>query len=519
MLRIPAIFFAFAMCCALILPQSAPAATAAVDDQGAAALKTLVEDEIRQRTELTKITGQGLAIAGPAEVTPKGAFYEVKIHGLSASFGPERKLIIGTAVMNATPAAAGQWQISISVPTSLKLSGKADTPLADISIGSQHLASTWIPSQGIYPQYNLLYRDIKISSLDADAFKAAIGSVRILSALKNNGGGSWSGPSGFEATDIKIETAGKTAAQVNIKKIAAASLYEGLDFTQALENDKKLQALLATGRLPTEEEKKALLSSAKGLFDNVSNSFAASDILIREENAAAPKQSLEIALDSVFFQADLQGARQEKSAARLKSAFSGLKMTVAADLAGLMPETMNLEVNVDNLPAKALMEILFSSLQKPQAEMNAALAALPEVLLSSGAFLSVQNSFVKSPDLYAAIDGRLDANVAAATGMTGKMTVSIKGLEAAVNKLQTLSVKPGADTQIVSYAGGLTAFMLMGQAGKTAGGEKTTDYVFEVTQDGKILLNGLNMQTLVNAGEILNSRVNHENPLIKKVAP
>lgn len=503
----------------LAVPASAGQARVwlSVNDQGAAALKQLVEDEIEWRTNLAKIAGQGLAVDGPVEVTPKGSFYEIKIRKLSTSLGPDRKLNIGTVVINAVPGNNGEWLLNAVIPSAVTLCNNANTPLAHISIGNQSLSGSWIPSAGVYPKADLLYQDIRITDLADKTFSGVISTAKLSSNLKSGSDGIWGGSGGFEMSGITIDTAGKDAVQTRIGRVVSENFYDRMDLSKTVENRQKIRDAVQPGKMPAESVKAALLSDAQGTFDSVRSSFSIHDIAVHAKDAQPPHQPMDMSVRKISFQGTLQGLQQEKASVTLKNSVQGLKIPAPIpDLAGLIPEDINIDIKINNLPARTIAGIIFLSLQDSP---NAGLAALPEALIAAGTSLSIQDSFVRSRDLNSSIAGKISTTPNAVTGITGKMTLSIKGLEGVISKLQTLAIKPGADSQLVGYAGSLTAIMLIGQEGKSADGSKTNDYVLEMTQDGKLLLNNINIQSLVNVGETLNSHVNHDNPLVKRVAP
>lgn len=488
---------------------------AAINDDGAAQLKKMIESELGRYAEIKSMGGQGLIAEGAVDVVPHGTFYKATISEVSFFLSLDRRLNIGIIALNAVPGPQGTWEIKAAIPATMRLYDKNNKSLADVMIGSQRIAATWIPSEGLYPRADSLFEKIKISALGDAPFRASLGKVHMTSSLRDNGDGTWTGPGGFEATDIKMEASGKNAVVIEIGKAVATSLYNRINLGKIMESRRKLMKIAESGKMPETQEDRQLLLDLHKSVESMSSSFDISDVLIHEKSAT---KSMEIKFDNLSFQGRLQGMQQEKSAVHLKSSFNGLKISsVPLEFTNLTPHTMNIEMDIKNLPIKKIIENI-STIPRT-GENNTPFINLPEILQQSGTSLLIQNSFFRSQEMNIGFTGNLDSNAASVTGMSGKMTLSVKGLEPAISLLQTLATKPGADMKMVGYASGLTGVMLMGRSAKNAKGEKVNNYDLEMTPDGKLLINGLNIMTLVKAGGVLNQHINHNNPLVKKISP
>jgi hypothetical protein len=529
MRKITSLFFVFALCAAglilcaaLIWPVSASAA-ALINDQGAAELKKLVENELQERLAVTKITGEGLAMEGAVAVTPKSAFYEVKIPGLSISFGPQGKLDIGTVTLNAVPGKAGEWMTSAALPPTMTFYEKPATVIATLSIGSQNFKGAWIPAQGIFPRFDGLYKEITIKGPAADDFKIAIGSLKTVANLKSSGDNILSGHDGFEAGDIKINADGKGDILMDIQKLSLTNIYDSLDISQGMEIRKKILDAAQTATPPDEQSAAflgGLMSFTGAVPDNLDSTGEADGIVIRTKNMAQKDQpAQEVSLDRMLFQGRVKGAQQQASSATLKGGFNGIRLSPpSGDLAGVVPTTMNIDASMENIPLKKITAMMYDTLQqmigslkttpkspmdaKNQAEsrMSDLVAAMPRILQNAGTSLTIQNTFVKSSEMETDLTGHIQANTTAANGITGKLTLSVKGLEGLIQKLGIMAARPGADEKINAVANGLTALSMMGDADKTPDGKYIHNYVFEITDDNKMLFDNINLQPFLNQG-------------------
>ncbi|MCE9506745.1 MAG: hypothetical protein K8R48_00300 [Alphaproteobacteria bacterium] len=514
MKKIFILFFVFSLWSMLA---GSAAAAVIINDQGAAELKKSVENELLWRADLAKITGNGLNIGGAVTVTPKPAFYEVKIPDLSVTFGAQEKLNIGTVTINAVPGKDGEWMTSVALPAVMTITNGAQAPLASITIGSQHFAGAWIPAKGIYPRFDALYQDILIKLSDADNTEIAIGTLKAVMNLKDSHDSTWSGQGNMEAGDVKLSTSGKSPVQLTVKKINATNVYDGLDIIKGQQIKKKIQDLAAAGQMPAEQKDLAfingLISATQGMVDNFNNSLTAENISL--SISGDPAKNLppsEYTLDKMAFDGSLQGGRQEKATVSFKGGFNGVKLPPVADeLTGMVPQALSIGLNIDNLPIQKITGMLFDNLKKSIEMLNTAKTSSPaangaaqeqlraifstsmQILQTAGTSLSIQDTFLKSQDLETGITGRVEANPAAALGMTGKITLSLKGLEESLLKLKTAAAKPGADPELNGYINGLTLMMMMGQSEKPAGGPAVYSYPFEIKSDTKTLFDGIKM--------------------------
>lgn len=490
---------------------STSSAAATADSAGAAHLKQMIEGEISRYTEIRKLGGQGILVEGPVDVVPHGTYYKATLSKVSFFPGPDKLLNIGTIALNAAPGPGGTWEIKASLPASMRLYDKNNKSLADVTVESQKITATWLPAESIYPIADSLFQKIKVSALGDEAFAFSIGKLHVTSRLHDNGDGTWTGPGGFEATDIQMDAAGKKPTVIEVGKVTATNQYTRINLGKLMGSRKQLLEMARLGKIPETPEGRKLLPDLQKSIDGMDGSFEISNILVREKGAEKP---VEIRIDKASFQGGLQGMQREKSTSRLKSSFSGLKMSfVPAEFSSLTPHAMNLEMDIKNLPINGIIEKI-SALPQGTTPLN-----IPEMLQQSGASLLVRDSFVQSKDMDIGISGNLDSNAQSVTGMSGQMTFSIKGLESAISLLQTMATRPGADLKTVGYASALTGVMLMGRSAQDAKGEKVNNYILEMTPDGKLLINGMNIMTLVKAGEVLNQHVNPDNPLIKKISP
>ncbi len=510
MRRIIPLFFVFV----LMFSGVAQAADAVIDAAGAASLKKLVEDDLQWRVDMAKVFGEGLAIDGKVEVTPKGGFYEVRLPSLSVLAGPEGRLDIGIMILNVAPGPQpGAWLIQqATLPSSMTYYDAKDAPLVRVSIGTQRIQATWVPEKSMYPQIDSLIENIQITGTGENAPVAKINTLKSLSNLKDNGDGTWTGPIDFESSGIVLNVPGKNPVTLGIGKISSHNVYDRLDMSQSLKMKEVAKKSMKEKLPQTDKEKQAflaqLLTQSPVSADSMEGAIGIDDFFMHDTGAPPQQPQRTIALDHVVIDGITSNTRQEKSKAFVKLAFSGLRLpSIPPALADLMPQSMNAEITLDNLPVKAMMGQFFTLVQKSvaaagdktdaaaqdaaKAELTTVAVLLPKMLQDAGTTLSVDNTYVKSATVDATLKARIEAKAAAVIGAIGKMTLTFKGLDEAVQKMQGMALTAGADPHILGYFAGLTALEMKGQPDKAADGKSLRNYILELKESGDMLLNGV----------------------------
>lgn len=510
---------------------SLPAQAAApLSADGAVALKKTVEDALAYPLETTKISGQGLVMAGTVEVTPKDSFYEVHLPKLALVFQQGGKLDIGTVIVNATPAEDGSYLTSLALPTPMTFYDETNAPVAELSIGSQRFAGAWRPALDIYTKVDAEYKDIAIKSTGKVPFNFSLGQLRSVMDLTRNEDGSWSGPNNFGLSDIRLNVTDDGALDLKISSLIAKAVYDKVRLEGNKEiKDKALAMLKNSPQQPNPEDMKkfmdSLMQGMHGLLDGMSSDFSLNGLTVDIKPSANPApgtlaEPVHFSLGTLSSAFGLKGLLQQKGSAFFKLGMDQLAIdNLSADIAGMVPTASNVEISLDNLPMNAL-SAAFTSLvssamdtaltaqnttdaaqkaameQKMQAATITSMATIPQALVDAGATLSIKNTFTKAPDISSTLDGQFTANAASPTLATGVLTLAIKGMDELILKLQTMAQAPNANPKIMGYVQGLVMLQMMGQQETTPEGKSLRSYKLEVTPDGKTLMNGSDLSAM-----------------------
>jgi hypothetical protein len=270
----------------------------------------------------------------------------------------------------------------------------------------------------------------------------------------------------------------------------------------------RIHALVTAQKKPSEEETRAavadLLRDAADVPDDYAGSLQVSGFAFEAKPAGAAEtaQPLRLSFAELTGTSDLRGLKREKGDIAATTGIEGLAMTgVPPPADGLVPSSASIEVHFDSLPmqalSKAFTDILViaadSDRKKASEDVRAVITPIPGLLAASGASFTVRNTYVRSADLSATIDGKTTASARSPLGGEGSMTFALTGLDELIEKYRTLGA---SNPMTLHYTQGIVPLQLMGQMTRAADGRSVRTYKFDVTPEGKILLNGVDISVI-----------------------
>lgn len=525
-------FLSFAVAALFMI--SASSAQAAIDAAGADALKRDVTEAISFQTDIAKTTGQGLALGGEITVTPKGSYYEVQLPDVAYILAGGGKFAIGTIVANAVPSeTAGEYILSVKLPSPFTAFGPDNTAAAEVIFGKQRFSGAWRPALGIFTKIDAEYGDTAIRMLKKEGdteVSGTLASIKIMLNLTENSDKTWSGPNSLDLGGIKITISGLDNGTLGIGRIASVSSYDRVNLSAANEMKRNMQGIMKNGVKPTPDEQRALVEkladSMGGFADGMSNKLEMTDLAIDlipgkdPQHPSKSTQPVRAGLAKLTTQFDMKGMTQEKGSTDIKFSINGLKIdNQPEDTAGLIPSDANLEIAIGSLPMKEItdsfrnmtaqaLESAFKAEEaagtvyqaKAQTEMQQqimmGMMSIPQLLVNAGSTLAISNTYFNAPDLGTTLDGKFTASPTSPVLATGSLMLVFKGMDELITKLQALSKKPDANPRTAGIAQALIFMQLQGQQGQ-ADGKSTRSYKFDVTPEGQMTLNGVDMSMVM----------------------
>ena len=515
--------------------QAAPSITA----EGALKAKADVEKTLSYHTEMAKILGQGIVIPNGVQAEPLNDHYLITLKDIAATYESGGKIDIGTITMEMTPQDDGGYATTVHLPATVTFIDPLAKPIAEIKIGQQSLNGTWYPDVEMFTKLDADLGNVVFKNAgDAQPFEVKVANVQTKINFTKNSDNTWSGPSLFSASGISVSDPSSPESHIAIARMAGEGTYERLNLDAARQIREKTLAFMKGGtQKRSPDEIRAFIASIMEQNSHYMNGLTSSftvegvDIDMKARNTPATATTPAIKSDPVKLtiakgsgKVNIGGLQEKTGNFLLKLNVEGMDAPSApADLIAVIPSDTGLQISLDKLPIAAISDA-FSGLMsdamtasytaeeqqgqpdanaqaaKKQAELQqkamAAMAALPKMLVDAGSTLSISDTYVKTKDVRSSLDGSFKASMVSPIMTEGGATLSIKGLDEFVNKLQRETADPKADPRIGGVAQILVFIQLTGQLGKDADGTSLRTYKFDLTPEGKMMINGVDASTL-----------------------
>ncbi len=492
-----------------------------VSDEGMTQVKQAVDDAIKFERDVAAKSGAGLKMSADPQITNKGSYYEVRLPDVSYTYPAVGVIDVGTVVLNVTHGKTDdEYLASMAVQPTMTFTAEDGQKLV-MNVGSQKFAMAWQAGLRTPTRVDAEYKDLKLTADGKEKFDAVIAHTRVVVNLQKNAEGTWSGPIETEMTDITgnlpaSETAG--AATIKLARIYNKTDYDSFDLALALSSKKKMEALVndAEGKNVEDTEKvlTTLLEDGTAFFGGakteiVVSNFVAEVAALPAKEGQTPEQPRSLRLAEFSSLVDIQGLKSDKGNISARVTIKDLvgNNVVDPETAGYLPQNGNIELYMQDMPLQSLYKA-FAGLaiqglraakmaeeaeargqpsnmkRHHESQVMAAAFALPQMLTTAGSSVSVRNSFIRAPDLSADLFGSFKATPGAAKIGVGEMTLKLQGLDEALKKLETDDSR-----QARRAVQGLSFLQVLGQQ-DTENGKPIRKYVFAVTLEGKMLLNG-----------------------------
>ncbi|AWU94588.1 hypothetical protein [Azospirillum ramasamyi] len=497
------------------LSQAAQAAPA-VDEAGAKALAASLKKDLPRWFPPPSEDGEGIGFEwqGDPTVRPAGDHYDVALPRLSAEDAEGTLFDIGTVLLSVTPKDDGQYGVSITLPSAIKVQNLDENDeyvdAATISIGKQSFTSTWSGTLETLLAVDGAFNDIAVNAADGKG-KISIASMTMVQDLKPEAGAGgatlWSGPAAFAFGGLSVLDE-KNKELVKIGGVTAEATYSRVDLTKVSALQKLSEQAAAQGVSPTAAE---LLPKMQGMFGGITGAMRLSNLSL-----VNPEDGAKISLGQLTFRSGLTDLDQALSTVSMGIEARDFAMTPSPAPAAFTPRTFEMKLSVAKLPNSALWKAFTELAKAAEAEeapppkkgakpanappssevvMQQAMTAMGE----AGTELRIEALNLDTPATAGTATGAFKVATQAALGVTGGATVLLRGIDAAVKAMQPApGAKPDQETQ--ELLAGLAMVQALGQAGKDDSGAEIRTYKIDVTEGGQLLLNGADMTPLLAGG-------------------
>lgn len=499
--------------------------------EGAEVAKKMVEDALGFHLEMAKRTGEGLHLGGPVTATPKGAYYEIKLPDVQMK-SQDAHVKVGTILINATPEADGDYRVSLAVPSRMTMVDGKNVERMVMTLGTQKFSGVWRPSLGMFTQAEGDYDNVTATltpektdaAPNADPVSITMGRVSSKISMTNQGN-LWTGPQTTTASDVNLRFGPDKSSVITIGQLDGTVIYENVDLTvtKKLRDELRTQLAAGEGEISPAMAQKMLQSATGGLQalpEGMSSTFRLSnftlDVPAQKKADGTAGTPLKLAIAGLSSDSRAKGLKTDTGNVEVKTRAEGISVTGASGpMAGLIPSEASFKMTGASVPFKSILDTFTTAISGAleaeaaggdgnavaQQQMSQALAALPAMLAKAKTSIAINDTFLNAQDLSTVLTGAMTATDGAPYIFAGTTTLVLNGMDELIAKLQE-TARNSNNPQAAGYAQMLLFMQMSGQPGKAADGKSTRTYALELTQDGRVLLNGADMKALIPAAAI-----------------
>ena len=185
------------------------------------------------------------------------------------------------------------------------------------------------------------------------------------------------------------------------------------------------------------------------------------------------------------------GLDGESSTVGFRIFMDDVSLTPEPPLSSLIPNEVNGEVDLVDLPNDRLLELLITALDTagqvgPDGAAAMAALELQQAIMAAGSRIEIPEFYIDTDVSDFEMTGSMRPDPAAALGIVADASMSISNMEGLIAELQTL---PEATPAVQM----LTLLQTMGAQATADDGSSLRTYDLEVTQAGQVMLNGNDM--------------------------
>jgi hypothetical protein len=487
---------------------AAPGYANDINDEGAEKLKTLFGDLLTLQKSVTELDGLiEFHYDGNVTVEPADTYYAVTLPHIKILYPEGTELEMGMISINASPhAKEKQWKMAIAMPTPMIMRDENGKELARLSIQGQQAAGIWHEDFNSFTKLDAKYQNIVLRSIDPP-FTATIPETRLRYDLDEDENNLWSGPALAAFKDMNIVFPNGAEAKIGTFKFEVT-----IDqLVPAIWNNYK-EAVKKLADIETPEDNAAQITELTNLafelftegLNGVSSSYTMMDGRLNLPETLTGKAD-EIRLGNASFGFDLHGFRENRLSFTLDMGYDGFEQaSMPADLKDIVPDHMQFNTSLKNIPVRQLVELGQNTFQAGMANPEGAqllglslMIKIPALLAQYGTVIEFKDNNVGN-DLYeAALDGTLRADLSAVNSVTGDAKMTFRGLDDALSRARALAEKPNTDyqEQVRQFVSNLE---MLRSFGKKEGSAYVYDFL--MNPQGQILLNGQDMRTMFFGG-------------------
>jgi hypothetical protein len=486
---------AAAAAAALLLAAAVPAAAQAPG--GADRLRAAVERAIERQHRIN--SGElRLVWKGRVEVEPRGDAFLVRMPHLTVS-GSVYLVDVGRLAATARQSGDG-FVLREAVPAAAVAYGADLRPMAEIRIGGG-ASEVEIDADGLVLDADVRATDVVAEAAAGEPFHLTLGAlafVQTVSAAAD--AGRLDAEYAYRLERLAARERAGGPALVEAAEIAVTGRAGGLSREALLRfADGVLPRLLAASEAadPSAPDVLAaaldLLDALDGMATGISGGVSATGIGI-----ALPGEP-PVAIGRISYQASADGLDGDRGAAAFSAAVEGVRADAGAAVPReAVPERIALGLSATGLPHREAIGLLREALRAEAAGDATAGDAMGErlfaALLQAGSEFRLDELDLSAPAFGASAEGAGKLDPAAAFRAAGRIRISLRGLEEALEIAERFMGPPQPDIGVA-----VAVLSAMGRQETDDRGRPVRRYDVEVGADGRALLNGADLAPIVRS--------------------
>jgi|TARA_R110002126_G_scaffold13118_1_gene55848 hypothetical protein len=490
-----------------------------------------VDGALYLQNELQKIMEMpnfGINPEGEVEVEAAGTYYAVTLPHLKLTMptpptqhapqGGKFAFDFGISALNMVPTdVKGRYVFAQSIPTPWRFYTN-DKETHQLQIGTQKTNGILDLPMQLATRMDAKYDDVKLVDVATGRAVLHADSVVAKGGYDENKPNFFTGRIPFEVNGLKIY--GDTAEPlVTIGKIKAYSGYTDLSrensmkcVTQMQRVNKQITSYIKTQQIVDPPVIAGFLDNALACLgivaDGIEGGLVIENVQVSPAIAAAAGMG-NVKLESLYSQTFLTDISKDKMGLAIKLGMQNVELDPwPAHISKFAPRSFHVDIGVDNIPHSKLYEILRgvlgmyskdaqSVVSNPAMVMMPVLARLPQILNEAQSGIVANDVRIVGDGYQVIMSGRVQSDLNAIYGASGKATITFYNMDTFIAGLTAEAQDPNNDNAMGAQ-GALKPLNDFKKYGKDDG-KGNRVYDFELTQQGKVTLNGQDFREVFKA--------------------
>lgn len=487
-----------------------PVGSVAAVDQ-AARLEAIFERHIAARKAAARAQGGELRTEGRIMVERADGYYAVTLPHMALHRADGSYTELGIVSINATPGTdAKSWKMSVAAPTPIIAYGADKQPTLRIDLGGQSMAGLWHEDIDGFQKLDGRYRNIKILQHGTQT-TLNVPELHILHDLEPGKKG-WSGRVSYSAESLDIQRDNDPGTS-KIGRVRLDSTIRDFNPDALRDYQEKMAAVIESQRNATAPHTiskqhtlglyNMLSNFLGGAMDGFGGRLEIEDVTLhRPAIPGSPEGTLTFKKASIGMAGD--GFHGDHVQMRLNLDYDGFTLTPPPPGAqDTLPDTLKIDITIDKIPFRDMLALGQTALKGADDTQ----AAMQGLLHRAGTTVKVSDSRAANPLYALMLDGHAVASATSPHGATVNATIRISGMEKLIERTQGKILDKSTDAEtrkkLAGHALMLGTVQLLGQQEKSPDGTSLRVYAVQITEDGKIMLNGNDLsaiQAMMNMG-------------------